>query len=161
MTQSIRDLISAVCIDWILIIWYTYVIAKINYFDSIINHVLDNDNECTNKNPTNLPNWKEEKRLIMFSASWGAQWMTNIADFLIPGLRNIGILHYKKAKLCKNLQQSVRRYLISQFINRKAKFYFFHKRLKEVQSNLNLVKLLVSTKTVTKSNNVSKSNDFM
>ena len=27
---------------------------------------------------------------------------------LIPAIRNIDILHYKKAKLCKHLQQSVR-----------------------------------------------------
>ena len=41
--------------------------------------VSDNDNEG-NKNPTNLPNWKEEKKTIMFSVSWGAQRMTNIAE---------------------------------------------------------------------------------
>ena len=44
-----------------------------------MNIVSDNDNEG-NKNPTNLPNWKEEKKTIMFSVSWGAQRMTNIAD---------------------------------------------------------------------------------
>ena len=44
-----------------------------------VNIVSDNDNEG-NKNPTNLPNWKEEKKTIMFSVSWGAQRMTNIAE---------------------------------------------------------------------------------